>query len=153
MQVTVPVSVQGGGRREMDIMETANALVREARKMGLSAEAHDVVERFEGIRQELIMKSRELATIEAIAMESNDENIIDLREQLFLAVKLIHSDSIKEVMEEYDEQDQYSDYDEDCIEVSKSVNISRYDILERVRIYLNKRVAYKEIKELMKKRR
>lgn len=153
MRVTVPVSVQGGGRRDMEIMDSVNALAKEAKKMGLSADVHEVVERFDVVRQDLIRKSRELAVIEAIAMESSDENIIDLREQLFLAVKLIHSDSIKDVIDEYEEQDEYADYDNDCIEDSASVSISKYDVLERVRVYLNKRAAYKEIKELMKKRR
>lgn len=153
MNKIMRVQVRGGDRREDDIIENVNALVTEARKMGLSSDVHEVVERFDEVRQELIAKSRELAVIESIAMESSDENIIDLREQLFLAVKLIHSDSIKDVMEEYEEQDMYVDYDENCIEESTTANISRYDILERVRIYLNKRAAYKEIKELMKKRR
>ena len=91
-------------------------------------------------------------------MESRDKNISDLREQLFAVVKMVHSDILDEVMAEFDNQDKWEEragpvhglvgggaikHPGASVSTFDESYISKYDILERMRRYLNKRAEYK----------
>lgn len=65
--------------------------------MGLTNEVRSLLEEVENIKYNLEVKNMELSVLEAIAMESNDENVVELREQLFSLVKMIYSDKIHEL--------------------------------------------------------
>lgn len=64
----------------------------------------DAIEDLENATKELERREKVIQIIETLALESNDPNIILLREELFTTVKLVHSDEIQETlvkMEEY----------------------------------------------------
>lgn len=79
-------------------------LISRAKKAGMTPEIRDLIETFDESRKILIKKNFELNILETLAMESTDENISDLREQLFTTVKLVHPEIINEMMiQEYKE--------------------------------------------------
>lgn len=145
-------------RRIESIEDNVRTLVNDAEKMGLTPEIRNLLEDFGEYKNRLEKKVQELSIIEAVAMESMDENVVDLREQLFMAVKLIHSDEIAEVIKEYAAREQHVDSgltfsmgtDFDVKEDGRDT-IRKYDVIERMRRYLNKRAEYKKMKELTRK--
>jgi len=83
-------------------------LVERAHKAGLTPEIRDIIESLDESRRILTKKNFELNILETLAMESDDENISDLREQLFTTVKLVHQDIVNEIM--------ISEYRDDALE-------------------------------------
>lgn len=75
-------------------------LIEKARRMGITHEIKDLIDQVRDMERVLIEKNYELDVLEMLAMESDDENIINLREQLFTTVKLVHTDLINELGQE-----------------------------------------------------
>ncbi len=73
-------------------------LMRQAEKIGFDPELKTLIEGIDKVHTALKRKNLELSLLEIVAMESPDENISDLRQQLFTAVKLIHGDEIEELL-------------------------------------------------------
>lgn len=145
---------QGEGARRVEMTEdTVRTLINDAEKMGLTPDVRNLLEDFDEYKKRLEVKVQELSIIEAIAMESMDENVKDLREQLFTVVKLIHSDKIAEVVNEFKNRDRSGGFTSDSSMKEQASNntISKYDIMERMRRYLNKRSDYKRMKESTRK--
>lgn len=144
-------------RKERPAEEIARNVLRDAESMGLVPEVREIIDALEECKEKLARKANELSVLEAIAMESEDENIKELREQLFAVVKMVHSDLLTETMEEYDFREQDNTKrpgsgsggalagGQSIFPVDKDVvrEISKYDILERMRRYLNRRAEYK----------
>jgi len=70
-------------------------LAQQAEKIGFDPEIRALIDGIEKIHNDLKKKNLELCFLEIVAMESTDENIADLRQQLFTAVRLIHGDEIE----------------------------------------------------------
>lgn len=85
-------------------------LKKQAEKMGLTPEIKELAEGVEELSELIQRKNYELSILEAFALESPDENITDLRNQLFLAVKLIHSDEIETLLNDADTERRFSNH-------------------------------------------
>lgn len=81
-----------------NIEDTRRELVERAHKIGLVPEIKDIIESLDESRRILTKKNFELNILETLAMESDDENVSHLREQLFTTVKLVHQDLVNEIM-------------------------------------------------------
>lgn len=134
--------------RLSSIEDTARRMLVDSEKMGLDSEVRDIIDTLDDCREKLTRKADEISMLEAIAMESKDDNIKELREQLFAVVKMVHSDLLAEVANEYyDREGQRSSVfigSRSSPDVSSQPPVSKYDILERMRRYLNNRAQYKE---------
>ena len=136
-----------GDKKTIDINELKNL----AKKMGLTPDVRDMIDAFTECRQTLEKKSLELNILATIAMESDDENISELREQMFTVVKLLYSDIIVDIMKDHNngyvsEYDGYSSY------LGEQSVLSKQSILNRMRTYINNRSKYKEQLAIIKKR-
>jgi len=144
--------------RQVDNTEhVIKTLIDDAEKMGLTFDIRDLLDGFNDYKQQLEVKARELSILEAIAMESKDENIRELREQLFMTVKLIHSDEITEVENAYNKRETVASGltfttnvrggrigGNMSVEEDDDDTISKYAVMERMRRYLNRRAEYKQ---------
>lgn len=134
---------------EIRIKQTVDDLQRElverAHETGLTPEIKDMIDSVDEARRILTKKNFELNILETLAMESTDENVSDLREQLFTTVKLIHQDLVNEIM--------IREYREDGLD--PFVYIDKMDIgddrdgriTQKVRMWFFKR---KEMREKLK---
>ena len=126
-------------------------LKKEAEKMGLTPEIYDLIETHKECQKSLQKQAIKLGLLQAFAMESIDENVVELRNQLFTVVTLLYSDKIDESIKELITQDDSvamldtdigikfdssgsNEVKEDC---------SRYDIITRMKEYMRKRGHYK----------
>lgn len=82
------------------IEQLVNEIKGNTDNIGLTPEIRTLLKDVESIKYSLEVKNAELSILEAMAMESNDENIVELREQLFSLVKLLYSDKIQELSEQ-----------------------------------------------------
>lgn len=145
----VTTAVEKLGKKQFDVYEIEK-LKKEAERMELTPEIRDLVEAHKKLQTKLQEKATKLGILEAIAMESMDENIVELRNQLFTVVTLLYSDKIDEIIKEQATQevnppgldgdmgmvfDDRGDVKEDC---------PKYDIINRMREYLTKRTRYKK---------
>jgi len=133
-------------KQEVDIAE----LKKMAHKMGLSPDIYDMLESFEECKYTLESKSMELNALQALAMESDDENITDLREQLFVVTKLLYSDIIEDIMKEPGYQ--INAKDSSYLDDDFKSDMSKGNMFQQMRIYMNKRKRYKEQLTKIKKR-
>jgi len=127
------------------IEDTRRELVERAHKIGLVPEIKDIIESLDESRRILTKKNFELNILETLAMESDDENVSHLREQLFTTVKLVHQDLVNEIMiNEYrdDALDPESDWDSNV-----KIDMGRDELHHKVRRWFYKR---KEMREKLK---
>jgi len=118
-----------------NIEDTRRELVERAHKVGLVPEIRDIIESLDESRRILTKKNFELNILETLAMESDDQNISDLREQLFTTVKLVHQDLVNEIM--------ISEYRDDALESgfddSVKIDMGRDALHHKVRRWFYKR--------------
>lgn len=88
------------GTFKPNIENIVNDIKSNADNIGLTPEIRTLLKEVENIKYKLEVKNAELSILEAMAMESNDENVVELREQLFTLVKLLYSDKIQELSEQ-----------------------------------------------------
>lgn len=79
----------------------------------------DLIDLHDDIQQlstKLRHKSAEYVTLEALALYSDDENIVELRKQLFFTTKMIYGDLVTEFSREYAENTQDAEVEDygDC---------------------------------------
>ena len=91
-----------GNLRSNDTDSNIRALIEKASRMGLTEDIRDMVDDVNTLKAILYKKSYEMDMLELIVMHSDDDNIIELREQLFATVKLVHSDILQALMAERD---------------------------------------------------
>ena len=134
------------GSRRQSIDELQKELVKKAHETGLTPEIKDMIDSVDEARRILTKKNFELNILETLAMESTDENISDLREQLFTTVKLVHQDLVNEIM--------IREYREDALEPSSvygekiDMDNDRHGVYtQKVRTWFYKR---KEMREKLK---
>lgn len=137
-------------------------LTRQAEKIGFSSELKVLVEDVGKIHDELKRKNLELSLLEIIAMESIDENVSDLRQQLFATVRLIHGDEIEEILKDENQVRRLANFDIDKLlpeEKSRNINSKeemRNGIISRFRKhfhdYRQLRVEVKNLKKNWKYR-
>ncbi|KKM62990.1 hypothetical protein LCGC14_1516140, partial [marine sediment metagenome] len=140
------ISQSEGLRIRQTVDDLQRELIERAHETGLTPEIKDIIESVDDARRILTKKNFELNILETLAMESTDENISDLREQLFTTVKLVHQDLVNEIM--------VREYRDDGLEPS-SVYGDKIDmgddrdgrITQKVRIWFFKR---KEMREKLK---
>lgn len=128
-----------------NIEDTRRELVERAHKIGLVPEIKDIIESLDESRRILTKKNFELNILETLAMESDDENVSHLREQLFTTVKLVHQDLVNEIMiNEYrdDALDPESGWDSNV-----KIDMGRDALHHKVRRWFYKR---KEMREKLK---
>ena len=145
--------MQGVGEAKsinLSIEDTARRLLIDSEKMGLDSEVRNIIDVMDECREKILVKANEISMLEAIAMESKDENIKELREQLFAVVKMVHSDLLTEVETEYYNRNRSLNLNHGVVGSKSNIDdpsqtsISTYDILERMRRYLNRRAQYKQ---------
>lgn len=73
-------------------------LLDKTEKIGLVPEIKELAEQVEDVAQKLKYKTHELEVLEVLAMESTNENVCELRTQLFTMVKLVHQNEIDQLM-------------------------------------------------------
>ena len=140
-----PSSAQSEEIRTRSIDELQRELVEKAQKAGFTPEIKDMIDSIDEARKVLTKKNFELNILETLAMESTDENVSELREQLFTTVRLVHQDLVNEIM--------IHEYRDDALEPT-SVYIDKSDIysnrdnlIQKVRTWFYKR---KEMREQLK---
>ena len=97
-------------KREEKPIPGLDELKRQAERIGFGPEIKDLVNDIEELRDQVRRKNLELALLEVAAMESRDENVTDLREQLFTTVKLIHGEEIEEILNDDNIMDRFGDF-------------------------------------------
>jgi len=140
------ISQSEGLRIRQTVDDLQRELVERAHETGLTPEIKDIIESVDEARRILTKKNFELNILETLAMESTDENVSDLREQLFTTVKLVHQDLVNEIM--------VREYRDDGLEPS-SVYGEKIDmgddrdgrLTQKVRMWFFKR---KEMREKLK---
>ena len=141
-----PSSAQSEEIRTRSIDELQRELVEKAQKIGFTPEIKDMIDSIDEARKVLTKKNFELNILETLAMESTDENVSELREQLFITVRLVHQDLVNEIM--------IREYRDDGLEPS-SIYVDKMDmgddrdgrITQKVRTWFYKR---KEMREKLK---
>lgn len=127
-----------------------------ASKMGLMPDIHDMLEAFEECKLVLTTKALELNALQALAMESDDENITELREQLFVVTKLLYSDIIEDIIKESVDSEAKKERVTGFVggfqDGNVKADLSRGNIFQKMRIYMNKRSKYKKDLKKIKKR-
>lgn len=88
-------------------------LQKQAEKMGLMPEIKELADGVNELSELIQRKNYELSILEALAMESPDENITELRNQLFLTVKLIHSKEVEALLNDANAERRFSNHDHD----------------------------------------
>ena len=138
-------SAQSEGIRTLSVDELQRELIEKAQKAGFTPEIKDMIDSIDEARKVLTKKNFELNILETLAMESTDENVSELREQLFTTVRLVHQDLVNEIM--------IHEYRDDALEPT-SVYIDKSDIysnrdnlIQKVRTWFYKR---KEMREQLK---
>ena len=139
-------SAQSEGIRTLSVDELQRELIEKAQKAGFTPEIKDMIDSIDEARKVLTKKNFELNILETLAMESTDENVSELREQLFITVRLVHQDLVNEIM--------IREYRDDGLEPS-SVYGDKMDmcddrdgrITQKVRTWFYKR---KEMREKLK---
>lgn len=132
---------------------SANELKNSARKMGLIPEIRDMIVNFQECQNILEVKSLELNLLESLTMDSDDENVVELREQLFAVTKLLYSDVIAEAVRE--EQLKSNTKPDDVgfsSDIVVKIDMNKNSILNRLRTYIYKRSLYHENIKKIKKR-
>ncbi len=101
---TIHVSSSGltGSIRREDTDSAVLNLIEKASRLGMTDDIREMVDDVDRLKEILNKKAAELDILEILAMQSDDENISELREQLFATVKLIHSDVIQEMVSNRD---------------------------------------------------
>lgn len=133
-------------------------LSKEAERMGLTPEIRDLVEAHKECQKKLQEKAIKLGLLEAFAMESMDENVVELRNQLFTVITLLYSDKIDEMMREQITQESSAvEFDSDINKVfddrgDVKEDCPKYDIVSRMKGYLIKRRRYKSQLASLKKK-
>ena len=89
---------QSGERPQPTINEQYVNLLDKTEKMGLVPEIKELSEQVEEVASKLKYKTHELEVLEVLAMESTNENVCELRTQLFTMVKLVHQNEIDQLM-------------------------------------------------------
>jgi hypothetical protein len=137
-------------------MESINEMLHELKKVsekiGLTPEIQDIIDSVETSHISLRKKINELKFLQAIAMESMDDNIVVLRTQLFATVKLIHNDLLQELMGKQEIAIEVevdfgigSNNKEDHFDEKK--NISKNSVWNNIRNYVKIRKEYKKFYE------
>jgi len=129
------------------------SLIDKSRKMGLTPDIRDMIISFEDCKNILKAKEVELDTLQAIVMESDDENISTLREELFIVAKLLYSDVIEDVIKrEVNDTEVKMDNHFDINEKSVAADVTSWNIINRISEYRRKRRIYSENLTKIKKR-
>ena len=97
-------------KREETPIPGVDELKRQAERIGFGPEIKDLVDDIEELRDQVRKKNLELSLLEVAAMESRDENVTDLREQLFTTVKLIHGEEIEEILNDDNIMDRFGGF-------------------------------------------
>lgn len=129
-------------------------LIQQAKNMGVSHEVRDIANDLDSVRNAIGRKTRELEIIEGLALESDDQNIANLRGQLFTTVKLIHNDIINTMLDDYDQSERESPYPGDSCSTEEDRPMDKSTLMGRIRGFWRRRRMYrkqlKEIKEQLK---
>lgn len=136
---------EGVRTRILSVDELQRELVEKAQKAGFTPEIKDMIDSIDEARKILTKKNFELNIIETLAMESTDENVSELREQLFTTVRLVHQDLVNEIMiHEYRDEalEPHSVYGDKA-----DIYSNRDNLLQKVRVWFYKR---KEMREQLK---
>lgn len=88
----------GSAPSTIDIKQHVYRLIKNAKLSTNHNELNKVIEDLSNVVEALEIDERTLEIMEAVALTSNDENIIALREELFTTVKLVHGDKINEAV-------------------------------------------------------
>jgi len=135
-----------------DINGGLHQLKKQAEKMGLTPEIKELTSEVDELSELIQRKNYELTILEAFAMESPDENVTELRNQLFLTVKLIHSEEIEILLKDADMEKRFTNHGYHDSDVKMHHDQSREfkdSLFSRIRGAYNKRKALKkEIKSL-----
>ena len=135
-------------------------LKEHADKIGFDPEIKELMEKVDSLSNDIKKKNFELMLLEVIAMESYDDNVKDLREQLFTAVKLIHSEDIEELMKnDYIKSQFFSDNQQGHIrfdtETSPDTDISKHEfhnnIVHRIGRYVSRNIELRKATKEFKK--
>ena len=127
-------STRDSSRGQEDTDPTVHALIDKASRMGLTSDIRDMIDDVGELKAILHKKNAELDILELLAMYSDDDNIIELREQLFVTVKLIHSDIIITMIAE--RENEMGHDDSSGIWITQSKDESKMDnktILDKIR--------------------
>ncbi len=153
MSIGIGMGQMGGSVspiKDEDYTTDINYLVRNIKEsvdmVGLTPEIKELLEEVDSIKYKLEVKTTELAILEAIAMESTDENVAELREQLFTLVKLLYSDKIVELSTNFiRNRPGMLSYDMDSGgETKPEREITRGSILNRISNFFEKRRKHKK---------
>jgi len=100
-------------KEEPSVNAQYEAIIQKAHRMGVTHEIRDLSEQVDEMRKVIRRKNYELDVLEMLALESDDDNVTTLREQLFATVKLIHNDLVDELLKDfYDGPQPESEYDD-----------------------------------------
>jgi len=95
------------------------------------AETRELLDAHRKIQNDLSTLTYKLAVLESVAMESTDANVVELRNQLFTVVKMIHSDEIAEIVDrnkhqyENEARVEFAFSDESEVREDKSINVNK----------------------------
>ena len=131
------------------IEQITKDVLEKAKRLGLTHEIHDLVNDVKTMHEVLSKKSMELNALEALAWESDDENITELRNQLLAATKLVYSDLVADVVAKRDmivpDFGIWEDEDDTVFIPKKSKSLP--DIFLKMR---NKIRDYNKVKDIVK---
>ena len=112
-------------------------LYNHALRAGTTGEIKELLEKTNELKTELFLKNQEFELLEMLAMESDNENIVQLRNELFALVKLIHDDDLKQLMSDFRNRD-YDDYYVREDSVSSDIR-TKESLVSRVRDWFSSR--------------
>ena len=116
-----------------DTDTSVHALIEKASRMGLTDDIREMVDDVNTLKEILHKKNFELDMLELIAMNSDDDNISELREQLFATVKLIHSDMLATMLADRESDEAEEDYGVLVSSAKKEPKMDNSTFLDKLR--------------------
>lgn len=123
-------------------------------RLGPEYDLNTTIDKLKETIQIVEEKNLELRILSFFAFHANDENLIDLRKQLFLQTKMMYHDKIQDVIEHFKESSQF---DDDC-ESSRAVQATSamkdkrmfHDLIEYIHEWI---YSFKKTKNILSKRK
>lgn len=123
-----PHASQGIGSTQQEAKDQYHHIIHKNRqiladmtnKLEVGDDLIDLHDDVQQLSTKLRHKSAEYVTLEALALYSHDENIVELRNQLFFTTKMIYGDLVTEFSREYAENTQDAEVEDyaDCTPMS-----------------------------------